>query len=123
MANLKRTVLGVEIGAREVRMVEMRGGNPPHILKPGAVPLPAGAMDGDRIVQVEAVADIIRGLHSRLGCQSRSAVVGMGVQGVVTRILAIPRVPDSELRIVIEGELAHYQILRAGTGAFDFFRL
>jgi type IV pilus assembly protein PilM len=123
MATLKRTVLGVEIGAREVRMVEMRGGSPPQILRAGSVPLPAGAMDGERIVQIDAVADIVRGLHSRLGCQSRSAVVGMGIQSVVTRVLAIPRVPDSELRTVLEGELAHYQILRTGTGAFDYFRL
>lgn len=124
MANPKRTVLGVEIGMREIRMVEMRGGGlQPQILKAGSVPLPPGAMDGDRIVQVEVVADLIRGLHNRLGCQARAAVIGMGVQSVVTRILAIPRVPDSELRTVIEGELAHYQILQAGTGAFDYFRL
>jgi Tfp pilus assembly PilM family ATPase len=124
MANPKRTVLGVEIGTREVRMVEMRGGGvQPQILKAGSVPLPPGAMDGDRIVQVEVVADLVRGLHSRLGCQAKAAIVGMGVQSVVTRILAIPRVPDSELRTVIEGELAHYQILQAGTGAFDFFRM
>jgi type IV pilus assembly protein PilM len=124
MANLKRTVLGVEIGASEIRVVEMRGSaNQPHILRAGSVRLPAGAMDGARIVQVDAVADLLRGLYNRLGCQSRSAIVGMGVQSVVTRILAIPRVPDSELRAVLEGELAHYQILRAGTGAFDYFRL
>ncbi len=123
MATLKRTVLGIEISAREVRIVEMRGGAQPQILKAGTVPLPPGAMDGERVVQIDTLADVIRGLHAKLGCQSRSAVVGMGIQSVVSRILAIPRVPDSELRTVIEGELAHYQILRAGTGAFDYFRM
>jgi type IV pilus assembly protein PilM len=105
--------------------MEMRGGGPePQILRAGSVPLPAGAMDGDRIVQVEAVAELIRGLHSRLQCTTKDAVIGMGLQNVVTRILAVPRVKDdSELRTVIEGELAHFQILRAGMGAFDFFRL
>ena len=123
MASLRRAALGVEIGSREIRMVEMRGGNPPQVVRIGSVPLPPNAVDGDRIVQVEAVADLLRGLHSRLGCQSRSVVIGMGLQSVVTRVLDIPRVPDSELRVVLEGELAHYQILRAGAGAFDFFRL
>ena len=124
MANLKRTVLGIEIGTYEVRMVEMRGGgNLPQIVKAGSVRLPEGAMDGTRVVQVDAIADILKGLYARLGCHARAAIVGMGVQSVVTRILAIPRVPDSELRSVLEGELAHYQILRAGTGAFDYFRL
>jgi Tfp pilus assembly PilM family ATPase len=123
MANLRRTVLGIEINPAEIRLVEMRGGNPPHILKAGTVPMSSKAMDGERIIQVEAVADLIRNLHNRLGCNSKAAVVGMGVQSIVTRVLDIPRVPDSELRFVLEGELAHYQILRAGTGAFDFFRL
>lgn len=124
MANPKRTVLGVEIGAREVRMVEMRGGTTqPQILRAGKVPLPPGAMDGDRIVQIEVVADLIRGLHSRIGCQARAVIVAMGIQSVVSRVFAIPRVPDSELRTVVEGELAHFQILRSGAGAFDFFRI
>ena len=123
MAIVKRTVLGVEIGPREIRMVEMRGGNPPQVVRAGSVPLPPNALDGDRIVQAEAVADLLRGLHARLGCQGRQVVMGMGLQSVVTRVLDIPRVPDSELRVVLEGELAHYQILRQGAGAFDFFRL
>ena len=123
MARLKRTVLGIEIGWREIRIVEMRGGTPPQILRAGTIPLPVGAMDGDRIVQIDAVADIIRGLYTRLGCQARTAIVGMGIQSVVTRILAIPHVPDAELRTVLEGELAHYQILRSGTGAFDYYRM
>lgn len=123
MATLRRTALGVEIGSREIRLVEMRGGSTPQVIRAGSVPLPAGAVDGDRIVQVEAVADLLRGLHAKLGCQSRAVVAGMGLQSVVTRVLDIPRVPDSEVRIVLEGELAHYQILRAGGGVFDFFRL
>ncbi|MCS6776537.1 MAG: pilus assembly protein PilM [Chloroherpetonaceae bacterium] len=123
MASLRRAVLGIEIGLNEVRMVELRGGPVPQVLKVGSVPLPAGAVDNERVIQTEVVADIIRGLHSRSGYRARTAVVGMGVQGVVTRILAIPRVPDSELRFVLEGELAHYQILRTGTGVFDYFRL
>ena len=123
MATLRKTALGVEIGSREIRLVEMRGGNNPQVIRAGSVPLPAGAVDGDRIVQVEAVADLLRGLHTKLGCQSRAVVVGMGLQSVVTRVLDIPRVPDSEVRVVLEGELAHYQILRTGAGLFDFFRL
>jgi Tfp pilus assembly PilM family ATPase len=42
---------------------------------------------------------------------------------VVTRVLDIPAVPASELRTVIEGELAHYQVLGNTAGAFDFMPL
>ncbi|GEM_PF-5262621 len=123
MANLKRTLLGIDISPNEVRMVEMRGGTPPRILKVGTVPLPQGAVSNDQIAQIDTVADLVRGLHTRLGCTARQVVCGMNIQSVVTRILAIPRVPDADLRYVIEGELQHYQVLRTGTGAFDYFRL
>ena len=123
MANLKRTLLGIDISPSEVRIVEVRGGVPPRILKVGTVPLPPGAVSNDQIAQIETVADLVRGLYTRLGCTARQVVCGMNVQSVVTRILAIPRVPDADLRYVIEGELQHYQVLRTGTGAFDYFRL
>lgn len=123
MANLKRTLLGIDISPSEVRIVEMRGGEPLRILKVGAVALPPGAVSNDQIAQIDTVADLVRGLYTRLGCTARQVICGMNVQSVVTRILAIPRVPDSELRYVIEGELQHYQVLRTGTGAFDYFRL
>ena len=54
---------------------------------------------------------------------TREAVLGIAECCVVTRILDIPSVPANELRTVIEGELAHYQILGNSTGAFDYMPL
>ncbi len=103
--------------------MEVRGGVPPQILRLGTVPLPEDALDGDRIVLVDAVANLIRGLINRLNCQTRVAVFGIGLQSVITRVLQVPRVPEEELRVVLEGELAHFHILRAGMGAFDYVPL
>jgi len=119
-----RPLLGVDINPYEIRVVEMRGtAANPQIVRAAAAPTPRGAVEGDRVVFPDAVADTLRGLIGRMGTSTRSAVIGIGAQSVITRILDIPRVPESEARMVIEGELAHYQILREGTGAFDFLQL
>lgn len=124
MARQGHPILGVDINPYEIRVVEMRGGGlNTEVLHAGAVPTPRGALDGDRIAFPDVVAETLRGLLQRMNVSTRAAVVGIGPQSVITRVLDIPRVPDSEIRMVIEGELAHYQILREGSGAFDFVRL
>lgn len=121
---LASSVLGIDISPQEIRIVEMRpNGMSGQIVKLGFAPTPPGAVDGDRILSPDALADAVRSLISRTGASSRSVVFGIGPQSIVTRVLDIPMVPDNELRAVIDGELAHYQILREGTGAFDYFRL
>ena len=38
------------------------------------------------------------------------AILSIQEQSVDVRVMEVPQVPDNELRMVIEGELAHYQI-------------
>lgn len=119
-----RPLLGVDINQHEIRVVELRtAGTSAQVLRAGYVPVPAGAVEGDRIVYTDALGDTLRGLLNRMAVSTRQAVLGIGAQACITRVLDIPRVPDDEIRMVIEGELAHYQILREGSGAFDFVRL
>lgn len=120
----RRPVLGVDINQYEIRVVEMRGVGPSaQVIRAGAVPVPRGAIEGDRIIFPDTISETLRGLLHRMNVSTRQAVVGLGAANTITRVLDLPRVPDHEIRMVIEGELAHYQILRAGTGAFDYLRL
>jgi type IV pilus assembly protein PilM len=124
MAVQGRPILGVDINDVEIRIVEVRGTfGAPQVVHAGAVATPRAAMEGDRIVRVSEVAEAVRGLLSRMGVTTRAAVLGVGGPSTVTRVLDIPRVPDHEVRMVIEGELAHYQIMREGSGTFDYMRL
>jgi type IV pilus assembly protein PilM len=124
MASQGRPILGIDINAYEIRVVEMRGTwNNVQIIRAGVVPTPRGAVVGDRITYPETVADILRGLLDRMRVSTREAVIGMGPQTIITRVMDIPNVPEKEARAVILGELEHYQILREGTGAFDSMRL
>ncbi len=124
MPSQARSVLGVDINQHEARIVEARvGTGPAQIVRAAYVPMPRGAVEGDRIVYPDIVAEALRSLLQRMGATTHAAIVGLGAHTYLTRVLDIPRVPDDEVRTVIEGELAHYQILREGTGAFDYLRL
>src|SRR5579871_1991713 len=124
MAMLARSILGVDITPYEIRVVEVQGtGANVQVLRAGSAPLPPGALEGDRIAEPVPVAEILHELIGRLEVGTRQAILGVGAHSVITRVLEIPRVPDHEVRTVVEGELAYYKILGEGTGAFDFMRL
>jgi type IV pilus assembly protein PilM len=119
-----RPLLGIDISASEIRVVEMHGRwQAPQIARLGMVPTPPGAVEDDHIVNPTAVGEALRDLLERMGAGTREAILGMSPRDVITRILDIPRVPDKEARTIIEGELAHYQIMQEGIGSFDFLRL
>src|SRR5579884_358872 len=119
-----RPVLGVDIHPHEIRVVEMRGNwSHAEVVNVGAIPTPAGAMEGDRVANPDAVAEALRQLLHDRGIGARDAIMGIAARSIITRVIDVPRVPDKEMRTVIEGEMAHYQILREGTGTFDFIRL
>ena len=124
MAANGRPILGIDIAPTEVYVVEMKGTWPDYqIVRTGKAPIPPKAVDGGRIVDAAAIAIALRNLLDHLGIATRDAVMSIAESCVVTRVLDIPAVPANELRTVIEGELAHYQILGNTAGAFDFMPL
>jgi type IV pilus assembly protein PilM len=124
MVGKGRLVIGVDLNATELCVVGMRGSwARAEVVCVGSAPMPAGAMEGSSIGDPPAVAEALRKLLSLMNVEAREAVFGMSGRNVLTRVLDIPNVPDSEMRPVIQGELVHYQILRDDTGAFDYLRL
>jgi type IV pilus assembly protein PilM len=102
----------------------MRGTWPDfQIVRAGKTPTPPRSVDAGRITDAAAIGTALRSLLDNLGIGTREAVLSIAECCVVTRVLDIPAVPTNELRTVIEGELAHYQILGNSSGAFDFMTL
>ncbi len=124
MAGKGRLVLGVDINPVELCVVGMRGNwANPQIVCAGSTPLPPGAVEGSTIHDPPAVAEALRKVLSLLDAGTRDVIIGVAGRSVLTRVLDIPKVPDQEMRTVIQGELVHYQILRDANGAFDYMRL
>lgn len=124
MAAQGRTVLGVDINPSEICVLELRGSWPDaHIVNAGKTATPPGSIENGRIVEPASIAEAIRSMLDQAGITTRDVVMGIAENCVMTRILDVPAVPASELRTVIEGELAHYQILGGSGGAFDYMPL
>ena len=119
-----RSILGIEINASEIRVVEMEGVWPdPRILRADVVPTPLDAMNGDEICRPDLVGRALGTLLTRMGARTRNAVMSIPSGAVTTRVLDIPNIPEAELLAVVQGEIAHQNILPNPQGEFDYMRL
>jgi type IV pilus assembly protein PilM len=93
-----RTRIGLDIGSTAVRAAELTEGSPPSVVRAAQVPLPAGAVENGEVRDVEAVSEALRELWTRGGFKSRRVYMGVGNQRVVVREIALPSMPEKELR-------------------------
>ena len=95
---MPKTRIGLDIGSTAVRAAELTEGSPPSVLRAAQVPLPPGAVENGEVRDVEAVSEALRELWSRGGFKSRKVWMGVGNQRVVVREIALPAMPEKELR-------------------------
>jgi type IV pilus assembly protein PilM len=93
-----KTRIGLDIGSTAVRAAELAEGTPPTVLRAAQVPLPAGAVENGEVRDVAAVSEALRELWARGGFKSRKVWMGVGNQRVVVREIALPAMPEKELR-------------------------
>jgi type IV pilus assembly protein PilM len=127
---MKRTVkkgkslLGIEIDASEIRVVELEGVWPdPRIVRADFIVTPPDSMNGSEISRPDLVGKALATLLTRMGVRTRSAVMSIPSGAVTTRVLDVPNIPEPELRAVVQGEVTHQNILPNGQGEFDYLRL
>jgi type IV pilus assembly protein PilM len=88
MFNRERLTLSLE--ATELRLLIVQG---QRVLRWERVPLPEGTMRNGQIVQPDAFGQAVAGLVEQVGGARRKAVVGLGGQRSLVRILTLPSVP------------------------------
>jgi type IV pilus assembly protein PilM len=93
-----KTRIGLDIGSTAVRAAELTEGSPPTVIRAAQVPLPAGAVENGEVRDVAAVSEALRELWARGGFKSRKVWMGVGNQRVVVREIALPTMPEKELR-------------------------
>jgi type IV pilus assembly protein PilM len=93
-----KTRIGLDIGSTAVRAAELTEGSPPSVVRAAQVPLPAGAVENSEVRDVAAVSEALRELWTRGGFKSRKVWMGVGNQRVVVREIALPAMPEKELR-------------------------
>lgn len=115
-----RTRVGLDIGSTGVRAVELSPGDVPVVLRAAQVPTPLGAVENGEIRDPNQVGAAVRELWQRGGFKSKQVVMGVGNQRVVVREVALPWLPEKELRGSLAYQVQEFIPMAAGEAVLDF---
>lgn len=93
-------VVGLDIGSRSVRAVELSAGNKlrPNLIRFHEVELPSGAVIRGEVVEPEAVASALKKLWTEGGFKTKNVVLGTGDQRILVRDLSVPKMSLKHIR-------------------------
>jgi type IV pilus assembly protein PilM len=120
---MARGRIGLDVGSTAVRAAEVSGGDNPVVVRAAQVPLPAGAVENGEVRDSEAVAEALRELWQRGGFKSRQVWLGVGNQRVVVRDIALPWLPEKELRQSLGLQVQEFIPMSADEAVLDYDRL
>ena len=112
--------IGLDIGSTAVRAVELTGGDPPTVIKAAQVPLPAGAVENGEVKEPEVVAEALRELWERGGFKAKRVYMGVGNQRVVVREIALPYLPEKELRASLGFQVQEFIPMAVDEAVLDY---
>jgi type IV pilus assembly protein PilM len=90
--------IGLDIGSTAVRAAELSAGAQPTVVRAAQRPLPPGAVENGEVRDPGAVSQALRELWKDGGFGSGQAWLGVGNQRVVVREIALPFLPEKELK-------------------------
>lgn len=117
---MARTRIGVDVGSTAVRVAEVAAGDIPVIVRAAQVPLRPGVVEAGEVRQPEAVAEALRELWSKSGVKSKQVHLGVGNQRVVVREVALPWLPEKELRDTLGFQVQEFIPMPAEDAVLDF---
>ncbi|HEX7248023.1 MAG TPA: type IV pilus assembly protein PilM [Actinomycetota bacterium] len=112
--------IGLDIGSTAVRAVELAPGDPPTVVKAAQVPLPAGAVENGEVKDPTVVTDALRELWERGGFKLKRVFLGLGNQRVVVREIALPYLPDKELRASLGFQVQDFIPMAVDEAVLDY---
>jgi len=115
-----RTRIGVDVGSTAVRVAEVAAGEIPVIVRAAQVPLPPGVVEAGEVRQPEIVGEALRELWSKAGVKSKQVHLGVGNQRVVVRELALPWLPEKELRDTLGFQVQEFIPMASDEAVLDF---
>lgn len=117
---MARTRIGVDVGSTAVRVAEVSGGDVPVVVRAAQVPLPPGAVEAGEVRQPNLVAEALRELWGESGVKSKQVYLGVGNQRVVVREVALPWLPEKELRDSLAFQVQEFIPMAADEAVLDF---
>jgi type IV pilus assembly protein PilM len=115
-----KTRIGLDIGSTAVRAAEVAPGDVPVVLRAAQVPLPVGAVEAGEVRQPELVSEALRELWSQSGIKGKQVHLGVGNQRVVVREVALPWLPEKELRESLGFQVQEFIPMTPEEAVLDF---
>jgi type IV pilus assembly protein PilM len=117
---MAKTLIGLDIGSTAVRAAEVATGDVPVLARAAQVPLPPGAVESGEVRQPEAVGEALKELWARGRIRGRQVRLGVGNQRVVVREIALPWLPEKELRGSLGFQVQEFIPLSVDEAVLDF---
>jgi type IV pilus assembly protein PilM len=117
---MARTRIGVDVGSTAVRVAEVAVGDIPVVVRAAQVPLPPGVVESGEVRRPEAVAEALREVWAKSGVKSKQVQLGVGNQHVVVREIALPWLPEKELRETLAFQVQEFIPMASDEAVLDF---
>ncbi|MFM7718625.1 MAG: type IV pilus assembly protein PilM [Actinomycetota bacterium] len=105
---MAKTRIGLDVGSTAVRIAEVTEGDRPSVLRLGQVPLPLGAVEAGEIRRGEQVTAGIERLLEVSSIDGDEVYLGVESTRVVVREIALPWLPEKELREALSFQVQDY---------------
>lgn len=112
--------IGLDIGSTAVRAVELSGGERPTVVHAAQVALPGGAVENGEVRDPAAVAQALRELWERGGFKQKRVYMGVGNQRVVVREIALPYLPEKELKASLGFQVQEFIPMPVDDAVLDY---
>lgn len=120
----KKSVVGIDMDAFEVRAAEIGGTSlKPYLLGLGRAALPKGVVRDGKVVRPDALRDIIAKLWTDSRFKSRDVILGVSNQDVLVRFALIPKAPEDKLDSLIRFQAQDFLPIPVSEVEFDYMVL
>jgi type IV pilus assembly protein PilM len=117
---MARTRIGVDVGSTAVRIAEVAAGDIPVLVRAAQVPMAPGAVEAGEIRDPGLVAEALREALGKAGVKTKQVYLGVGNQRVVVREVALPWLPEKELRDTLAFQVQEFIPMAADDAVLDF---
>jgi type IV pilus assembly protein PilM len=115
-----KTRIGVDIGSTAVRAAEVVPGDKPVLVRAAQVPLPAGAVENAEVRQPEVIGEALKELWGRGKFKAKQVYLGVGNQRVIVREIALPWLPEKELRSSLAFQVQEFIPMSVEDAVLDY---
>ncbi len=116
-------IVGVDLGATNIRAVEVSGVGTKHpsVTRFFSFPLPEGAVKNGEVVEVNTVSAALKQLWSAAKFSSKDVVLGVGNAKVLVRDLTVPKLSHAEIRESLPTQVQEMLPVPVADALLDFY--